>query len=411
MEFMELKIGNKKGEIPSLNGLRAFAIVVVFVYHYYFYSGYTAANNNTALQTFIEILHHFEVNLFFILSGFLISMTLWKEWSENGRIRYLDFFLRRNYKLLPVYYIFITISYMIHRVSYSMSEKWVATKELSVPETLMALNVMVSADNGLRNAWGDFVFLGNYLRGPNIHTWFLSIIEQFYLIFPFFCGFVLFKRDFITRQCILWGLYSVPGLLRIYIYLNPDIFGTDYETLVFRPTHTRADSIVMGVILMDWVVNRGDYLKKYLSGRTASFISILLPFLILVFINLKSESVYTFFSGTVRFNLIDFVYAFVLLSVIFFPDTFLAKGLSLKFVTPIANLSYTIYIWHLLLSLISFGVLKVLLPDLFETGPTFFVLSLILSFLFTLGVSWLIHRYIEEPLSRLFKKIFPPVSR
>lgn len=91
MEFMELKIGNKKGEIPSLNGLRAFAIVVVFVYHYYFYSGYTAANNNTALQTFIEILHHFEVNLFFILSGFLISMALWKEWSENGRIRYLDF--------------------------------------------------------------------------------------------------------------------------------------------------------------------------------------------------------------------------------------------------------------------------------------------------------------------------------
>ncbi len=206
-------------------------------------------------------------------------------------------------------------------------------------------------------------------------------------------------------------MYSVPGLLRIYIYLNPDIFGTDYETLVFRPTHTRADSIVMGVILMDWVVNRGDYLKKYLSGRAASFISILLPFLILVFINLKSESVYTFFSGTVRFNLIDFVYAFVLLSVIFFPDTFLAKGLSLKFVIPIANLSYTIYIWHLLLSLISFGVLKVLLPDLFETGPTFFVLSLILSFLFTLGVSWLIHRYIEEPLSRLFKKIFPPVSR
>lgn len=74
----------------------------------------------------------------------------------------------------------------------------------------------------------------------------------------------------------------IPGLLRIYIYLSPDIFGTDYETLVFRPTHTRADSIVMGVILMDWIVNRGDYLKRYLSGRVMSFLSLLLPLLILI---------------------------------------------------------------------------------------------------------------------------------
>ncbi|WP_036096015.1 acyltransferase family protein [Leptospira weilii] len=407
---MEQKTENKKEEILPFNGLRAFAIIVVFVYHYYFYSGYTAANKNSILEAFIEMLHHFEVNLFFILSGFLISMALWKEWSENGRIRYLDFFLKRNYRLLPVYYLFITISYWINRASYSFSQKWVATKELSVPDKLTALHVMESTDNGLRNAWGDFVFLGNYLRGPNIHTWFLSIIEQFYLIFPFFCGFVLFKRDFFTRQCILWCLYLIPGILRIYIYLNPDIFGTDYETLVFRPTHTRADSIVIGVILMDWIVNRGDYLKKYLSGRMISFLLILLPVLILVFVNLKSESIYSFFSGTVRFNLIDFVYVSILLSVILFPNTFLAKGLSVKFFAPISNLSYTIYIWHLLLSLISFGALKLLLPDLFETGLTFFVLSLLLSFLFTLGVSWLIHRYVEEPLSRLFKRIFSSSS-
>lgn len=107
----------------------------------------------------------------------------------------------------------------------------------------------------------------------------------------------MFKRDFFTRQCILWGLYLIPGLLRVYIYLSPNIFGTDYETLVFRPTHTRADSIVMGVILMDWVVNRRDSLKRYLSGRAVSFLLILLPFLILVFINLKSESIYSFFQG------------------------------------------------------------------------------------------------------------------
>ncbi|MBM9576821.1 acyltransferase, partial [Leptospira sp. 201903070] len=115
-------------------------------------------------------------------------------------------------------------------------------------------------------------------------------------------------------------------------------------------------------------------------------------------------------SGTVRFNLIDFVYISVILSVIFFPDTILAKGLGLKILAPISNLSYTIYIWHLLLSLISFGVLKIVVPDLFETGLTFFILSLLLGFLFTLGVSWLIFRFIEDPLSRVFKKIFPPAS-
>ncbi|EMN02690.1 acyltransferase family protein [Leptospira noguchii] len=408
---MGQKVENKREEFPSLNGLRAFAIIIVFVYHYYFYSGYTAANNNSFLQAFIDMLHHFEVNLFFILSGFLISMALWKEWSDNGKIRYLDFFLKRNYRLLPVYYLFITISYFINRASYSMSQKWIATKQLSVPDTLMALNVMESADNGLRNAWADFVFIGNYWKGPNIHTWFLSITEQFYFIFPFFCGFILFKRDFFTRQCILWFLYLIPGILRIMIYLNPDFFGTDYETLVFRPTHTRADSIVIGIILMDWIINRRDDLKKYLSGRIVSFLLLLIPVLILVFINFQSESIYSFFSGTVRFNLIDLAYVLILLSVILFPNTLFAKGLSLKFLVPVSNLSYTIYIWHLLLSLISFGAIKFFFPGLFETGLAFFVLSLLISFLFTLGVSWLIHRFIEDPLSRLFKRLFSTSSK
>ncbi|MCG6166539.1 acyltransferase family protein [Leptospira sanjuanensis] len=400
-------VENKKEEILPLNGLRAFAITAVFVYHYYFYSGYTAANNNSILQAFIDMLHHFEINLFLILSGFLISMALWKEWSEKGRISYLDFFLKRNYKLLPVYYIFITISYVINRVSYTISQKWIATKELTVPETLMALNVMESADNGLRNAWADFVFLGNYFKGPNIHTWFLSMIEQFYIFFPLFCGFILFKRDFFTRQCILWVLYFIPVLFRVYIYLNPNVFGTDYEILVFRPTHTRMDSIIIGVILMDWVVNRSEFLKKYLTGRIVSILLMLLPIGILVFINIVSDSVYSFFSGTVRFNLIDFVYISVLLSVMLFPNTLLARGLSLKLINPVANLSYTIYIWHLLLSLISFGTLKILLPDLFETGLFFFVISLLISYFFTIGICWLIHRYVENPLGRVFKRIFP----
>ncbi|MBM9577623.1 acyltransferase, partial [Leptospira sp. 201903070] len=317
---MNQKTENKREEIPPLNGLRAFAITAVFVYHYYFYSGYTGANNNSLLEGFIAMLHHFEVNLFFILSGFLISMALWKEWSQNGKIRYLDFFLKRNYRLLPVYYIFITLSYWINKVSYSMSLKWVAKKELSVPETLMALGALENTENLLGNAWADFVLLGNYWRGPNIHTWFLSMIEQFYLIFPFFCGFVLFKKEFFTRQCILWGLYLIPGSIRICIYLLPDVFGTDYETLVFRPTHTRADSIVIGVILMDWVVNRKEQLKEYLSGNFIKYSLIFFPILILVLINLKGDPIYSFFSGTVRFNLIDFVYISVILSVIFFPD-------------------------------------------------------------------------------------------
>ncbi|EMG19894.1 hypothetical protein LEP1GSC150_4677 [Leptospira interrogans serovar Copenhageni str. LT2050] len=141
--------------------------------------------------------------------------------------------------------------------------------------------------------------------------------------------------------------------------------------MVFRPTHTRADSIVIGVILMDWIVNRKDDLKKYLSGRIVSFLLLLFPILILVFINFQSKSIYSFFSGTVRFNLIDFAYILILLSVILFPNTLLAKGLSLKFLVPISNLSYTIYIWHLLLSLISFGAIKFFFPSLFETGLAF----------------------------------------
>ncbi|XDD50515.1 acyltransferase family protein [Leptospira sp. WS92.C1] len=405
---MEKNIESKKEEILPLNGLRAFAIIVVFVYHYYFYSGSTLASTSSTLQYLISLVHNFEVNLFFILSGFLISMALWKEWQKNGRIRYLDFFLKRNYRLLPIYYLFITLSYFITRISYSISLKWIATKELSALDTLMALATLERTENQLSNAWADFVLLGNYWLGPNMHTWFLSVIEQFYIVFPFFCGWILFKKKFLTRQWILWGLYLIPGLFRIVIYLMPEFFGTDYEMLIFRPTHTRIDSILLGVIIMDWFVNREEQLRGIVSSRISNTFLIFIPILILFFINWKNEDIYSFFSGTIRFNLIDFAYGLILLSVILFPNSILGKSLSVKFLNPIANLSYTIYIWHLLISLFSFGVLRYLLPELFETSIFFFILSLFISFFVTLGVSWFIYRFIEDPLSRLFKRIVPP---
>jgi len=90
--------------IPSLNGLRALSIIFVLIGHSKFVS------NSPKFFLFIEsyIIHmNFGVQMFYVISGFLITGLLLKEKAEYGRINLKNFYIRRSYRILPVAFLFI----------------------------------------------------------------------------------------------------------------------------------------------------------------------------------------------------------------------------------------------------------------------------------------------------------------
>jgi peptidoglycan/LPS O-acetylase OafA/YrhL len=146
---------------PALDGVRAVAVYLVVLFH----SGVSAVSGG-----FIG------VDLFFVLSGFLITNVLLNDIDEFGRIRFGQFYARRARRLLPAAIVvavvtsfaFLLVESVVQRLSY-------------VRDAQSAL--LYFANWHFLGAQNDY-FATGVSRSPFLHFWSLSIEEQFYLLFP-----------------------------------------------------------------------------------------------------------------------------------------------------------------------------------------------------------------------------------
>src|ERR1700710_2420018 len=148
-----------KNQIPSLGGLRALSILIVLAGHFV-EAGYVTINRNSLLYNFFD--SGFGVNIFFVISGFLITTLLIKEEIANKEISLKKFYIRRIIRIFPAYY-FVVLSYFLlefcfHLIHFS-NISWLTT--LTFTKYLSP----------------DFDWL-------SAHFWSLSVEEHFYLIFP-----------------------------------------------------------------------------------------------------------------------------------------------------------------------------------------------------------------------------------
>nr|WP_242602907.1 acyltransferase [Leptospira noguchii] len=191
------------------------------------------------------------VDLFFVLSGFLISKGLWENWKEDSKINFKSFYIKRTLRIFPAYYFFLTVTYLIGKAMiFNLEKQGLLAQAQGLKE-------------GLSKSWGDFLFLGNYVQGLNSHTWSLSSEEQFYLMFPILSATLFFKVEFKYRQILLWILYFIPLLFRIYTFTTLNDTATPpYFKEIYYPFQTRFDSLIIGVIVMDLYMNRQDISKS-----------------------------------------------------------------------------------------------------------------------------------------------------
>jgi len=174
-----LKAGSRK--VLEIQGLRAFAASLVLVFHAKFVPG-----------GFIG------VDIFYVISGFLITGLLLNELNAEGRISLKDFYLRRSKRLLPASFLVLFITALF---------AWIVLPPISrgsIGRDLIAATLYIS--NYLFAWWQNDYQNLNATPSPFIHFWSLAVEEQFYLFWPIF---IILISKFCNRRKLFIGFASI----------------------------------------------------------------------------------------------------------------------------------------------------------------------------------------------------------
>ena len=175
------ELGYNQKYYPSLNGLRGISIIMVLFDHIFL------KNRNILINTLSGALG---VNIFFVISGFLITTLLLKEYHKTGSISIKNFFIRRALRILPVAYLYCLV--------------------------LAFLNFIFHLNIGYKSFLGALLYFRNltfssFNDWQTAHFWSLSVEEQFYLIFPL----IFFK----SRNLFFTAVFSLVFIIPVTNYL------------------------------------------------------------------------------------------------------------------------------------------------------------------------------------------------
>jgi peptidoglycan/LPS O-acetylase OafA/YrhL len=269
-------------------------------------------------------LHHFTkiwfqggwigVDLFFVLSGFLVSGLLFREHEKFGQINIGHFLIRRGFKIYPSFWLLIAFTVIVQ--------------------------IWRTPDAPLRGLVPELLFVQNYFGGMWNHTWSLAVEEHFYFLLALVCWwcarrwptqpFRLIPAAFVVVAVLSLGLRL--GMAAVYPYKN--------TTHVF-PSHLRLDGLFFGVLLSYWF--HRDRAKFLLVARRFRYALAGLGVLLLTpafcYSIRTTPFIYTY--GLTLFYLGS---GCLLVSALGWnvPATGLANG-----VAYIGSRSYSVYLWHM----------------------------------------------------------------
>lgn len=215
------------GRHHGLDTLRAIAISLVFLFH-------RAGNMPSALQR----IAHFGwmgVDLFFVLSGYLIGTQLLRPYAAGSRPLWRDFYRRRLYRVLPAY-LAVLLLYLLVPV-------WREAPHLSPMWQFLTFTENLFVDYANNQAFS--------------HVWSLCVEEHFYLVLPLLVGLLMWRPSF-AKAAITAGAMVLVGIgLRaavLHYVLRPltpgtDEFGLAYIEQIYYPTWTRLDGLIAGVVM------------------------------------------------------------------------------------------------------------------------------------------------------------------
>jgi peptidoglycan/LPS O-acetylase OafA/YrhL len=351
--------------IPELDFFRAIAIFLVMLLH----AGVAAS---------ITRVGWVGVDLFFILSGFLVSGLLFGEYIVTGKVRPFHFLIRRGFKIYPLFYLVL----LFHILYYFLKG--------------------ISLQPG--QVFAEIFFFQNYRQGIMGISWSLAIEEHFYFLLGLTIFIAAKKNKIAGSMAIPYGCVAVCIIclsLRIYtFYVNgyQSLFVNDF------PTHLRMDALAFGVLLSYWFhFGQNSFVAFFRKNKSWLLVCSLCLF-VPVFIWERE----TFIINTFNYTFLYIGFGiWVSLALVFSANIRAAVKKSwlifpCYFMVWVGKYSYAIYLCHFI---IGPGAANWVRKNYWENLPNSLYLFIYLASDIVIGV--ILTKLIERPFLNLREKFFP----
>ena len=359
---------NKSKYLPSIDSLRALAVLAVIIYH---------VDVNYLPGGFLG------VDLFFVLSGYLISSLIIKEYRKTGSLNLYNFYIRRARRLLPAVYFMITVGLVV----------MVLFNEVLLRKShLDAIFGYIYSSNW----WYIFHKLDYFdsfgAQSPFKHLWSLAIEEQFYMIFPLLFLLVNGKKKSKggTYKLNKNFLYVVLGLILVSLIAYILLFDINNISRIYFGTDTRAFSLLVGVVgAILYPMERLHSKVTPQQNMIYSVVSLVsIATLITVMIYTSEYNTWLYRGG---FLLVAILGLIVIISS-GKQHTLMSKLLSFKPIVFIGKISYSLYLWHFPILVLTTPVSEIGNPNII-----FVILRVILTFILATAS----YVFVETPIRKL----------
>jgi peptidoglycan/LPS O-acetylase OafA/YrhL len=356
---------------PAFDGMRFLGVTAFILGH---------AGLMTGQQQLIPFGWWMAVDMFFVISGYLITTLLLREWAGNGRISLKAFYIRRASRLYPLIFAVVVISVIqqLTRPDAPSTPSWSSIFSMAFYYSNFQ---QLAHTPDLFNSWSSL--------------WSLAIEEQFYLLWPI-CLIVLLGRSFkLVRPLVvvsvltvaIWTYRSVSWFNTMSAGVGFDEAAEAWRTFYFSTFHRPdglfigcATAIVLALPRTRWV--RG----VILTAHRLRFVAIPVLLVIITQAAVDEHASWQVYWGLALFNLLM---ATVLIELIEFRESRLARLLSYRPLLWVGRRSYGMYVFHL-------AILMLLIDGLgISTIPWIFTAIAIV-----IAVAALSYRYYEDPIRR-----------
>lgn len=368
---------DKQEKLNGLDHLRTMAILFVFLFHYFILSG-----GEPGWLPGVAKFGWTGVDLFFVLSGFLISSQLFFQIKNNKGLSLKTFFLKRFFRIIPAYWVTVAIYFCIpfFREKESLPPLW---KFLSFTQNL-GLNLKD--------------------QGTFSHAWSLCVEEHFYFFLPMILVLVISLKLFKKAYWLLIAFFIAGFVLRIFSYDHLYLPKQEaahafmhWYKYIYYPTYNRLDGLLTGICIAAVYVFRPVLWNKLTRYGNQLIMLSLLVLTGAYFLCIEQESRAASVFG---FTLVSLGYGFLVMAAI--SPTSLLYQWNSRVTSSVAMLSYSIYLTHK-------GVIHIthqLLAPL-HAGSN---LMLFVSIITSIAAAFMMNKVIEKPFLKWRQQILSRAS-
>jgi peptidoglycan/LPS O-acetylase OafA/YrhL len=338
--------------IPAFDGLRAIAVGMVILIH---------AAPVQCQGGWVG------VDIFFVLSGYLISSILLRERDNTGHISLSSFYARRALRLFPALF--------------TMLGLYVVVALVAMPHVRMHLTAAAAAALYAMNWVLAFMPLDGAAVG---HTWSLSIEEQFYAVYPL----LLLGLTARVRSRVRLSLLLLSGALLV-TFCRALLWTNGYSAArLYHGFDSRADSLLIGCAL-SVVLASGRYAPRLFAWASPAW-PLAAAGLLAVLLTTKWSATWLYMGG---FTAIAVMAAVVITQVVSPEPGHLQRLLALPPIVAIGKISYGIYLWH-------YPILRYVPTVLMSRLHIGHMLAICIAVAMSIIVAALSYRFIEAPFLR-----------